>query len=855
MPLEMKKKFVHAIGPLVGLVLFSIALWLLHRALKDYHYHDIARNLSELPLLHLLIAFGLTLLNYLIMSGYDLLALRYINHQLQYPKIAIASFIGYAFSNNIGLSMLAGGSVRFRLYSAWGLSVEEITKVVVFCSLTLWLGFLSLGGIFFLLEPLVIPKALHFPFASVRPIGMIFIFLVGGYLSWSLFRKRPFKIRYWEFPVPSFRISLIQIAVASLDWALAGIILYVLLPSTSELSFSGFLGIYLLAQTAGLVSQVPGGLGVFETVILLLLTPYLPASAVFGSLLAYRGIYYLIPLAGAIVMLGAHEVLEKKERVEQVFKIFGHWAPSLVPYTLSFATFIGGIILLFSGALPGVGGRLTWLKDFFPLPVIEISHFLGSLAGVGLLLLGRGIQRRLDAAYILTIILLSAGILFSLLKGFDYEEAIILSIMLAALLPSRKHFYRKASLFNQRFTYGWMIAIALVLLCSIWIGFFSYKHVEYAHELWWRFTLLGEASRFLRTTVGVIGVTLFFAFARLLHPAPPKPSLPSTTDLEKIRNIVEKSPKTYAHLALLGDKEFLFSDNGKTFIMYGIEGRSWVALGDPIGPKEEWIELVWRFREMCDRYIGWTIFYEVGKENLNLYLDLGLSLLKLGEEALISLQDFSLEGRDRKGLRHSHHKIEKEACSFEIISPPIIPQSLPELKSISDTWLKEKTTKEKRFSIGFFKPDYLMHSQIGIVRKEGKILAFANLLQGKEKEELSIDLMRYLTEAPHGIMDYLFIELMLWGKREGYQWFNLGMAPLSGMEDHALAPLWNRIGAFIFRHGEHFYNFQGLREYKEKYNPIWQPKYLASPGGLALPRVLINIASLISGGVKGVVSK
>jgi phosphatidylglycerol lysyltransferase len=827
----------------------------LHRALKDYHYHDVLHHLKELPLPHLLFAFGLTLLNYLIMSGYDLLALRYVHHQLPYRKIATASFIGYAFSNNIGLSMLAGGSVRFRLYSAWGLSVEEITKVVVFCSLTLWLGFLTLGGIVFLFEPMVIPKALHLPFVSVRPIGMIFIFLVGGYLLWGLFRKRPFKILYWEFPLPSLRIFLVQIAVSSLDWALAGTILYVLLPSTSELSYSGFLGIYLLAQTAGLVSQVPGGLGVFETVILLFLTPYLPASAIFGSLLAYRGIYYLLPLAIATVMLGAHEILEKKERIGWVFKIFGHWVPSLVPQGLAISTFISGVILLFSGALPGVGGRLTWLKDFLPLPVIEVSHFLGSLAGVGLLLLARGIQRRLDAAYILTMILLSAGIIFSLLKGLDYEEAFILSIMLGVLLSSRRHFYRKASLFSQRFSLGWVIAIALILLCSIWIGFFSYKHVEYSGELWWRFTFLGNASRFLRASVGVIGVTLFFALARLLHPALPEPSLPSTKDLEKALNIINRSPKTYAHLALLGDKKFLFSENETAFIMYGIEGRSWVVLGDPIGSKEEWIELAWQFREMCDRHMGWTVFYEVGKGDLNLYLDLGLSLLKLGEEALVPLQNFSLEGREWKGLRHSHHKIEKEACSFEIISSNHIHQLLPELKSISEAWLKEKNTKEKRFSIGFFKPDYLIHSQMGIVRKQERILAFANLLQGVEKEELSIDLMRYLPEAPHGVMDYLFIELMLWGKKEGYRWFNLGMAPLSGLEAHALAPLWHRLGAFVFRYGEHFYNFQGLREYKEKFNPLWEPKYLASPGGVTLPRILINIGSLISGGLKGVVSK
>jgi phosphatidylglycerol lysyltransferase len=139
---------------------------------------------------------------------------------------------------------------------------------------------------------------------------------------------------------------------------------------------------------------------------------------------------------------------------------------------------------------------------------------------------------------------------------------------------------------------------------------------------------------------------------------------------------------------------------------------------------------------MCDRHVGWTVFYEIGKEDLHLYLDLGLSFLKLGEEALVPPQEFSLEGRDRKGLRHSHHKIEKEACSFEVILPSIISQLVPELKSISDIWLKEKNTKEKGFSIGFFKPDYLMRSQIGIVRKQGRILAFANLLQGMEKEEV-----------------------------------------------------------------------------------------------------------------------
>jgi phosphatidylglycerol lysyltransferase len=289
--------------------------------------------------------------------------------------------------------------------------------------------------------------------------------------------------------------------------------------------------------------------------------------------------------------------------------------------------------------------------------------------------------------------------------------------------------------------------------------------------------------------------------------------------------------------------------------MYGVEGRSWIAMGDPVGKEEEWGELVWRFREMCDRYDGWTVFYEVGHKRLHLYLDLGLTLLKLGEEARVSLEDFSLEGGARKGLRHSYHRLQKEGCVFEVVPQEGIPLLIPEFKDISDAWLAEKETREKGFSLGFFSEDYLRQFPAGVIRKNGKIMAFANIWPGAGKEELSIDLMRYLPEAPKGVMEYLFVQLMLWGKEAGYQWFNLGMAPLSGLEDHALAPRWSRLGAFVFRYGEHFYNLQGLRQYKEKFDPKWEPKYLASCGGLAFPHILANIASLISGGMKGVITK
>jgi len=331
--------------------------------------------------------------------------------------------------------------------------------------------------------------------------------------------------------------------------------------------------------------------------------------------------------------------------------------------------------------------------------------------------------------------------------------------------------------------------------------------------------------------------------------------MPDRKELDRAHDIITDSRATSANLALLGDKPLLFSESGNAFIMYAVEGRSWVAMGDPVGPQPERTELIWRFRELCDRHDGWTVFYEVDVENLPLYVELGLTLLKLGEEARVPLEAFSIEGKARSGLRYIVNRLEKEKFEFSVVPSQGVPRLIPELKEISDAWLTERKTREKRFSLGFFDEAYLRHFPVGTVLKEGRIVAFANLWTGAGKEEISIDLMRHLPDTPNGIMDFLFTHILLWGKAQGYQWFNLGMAPLSGLENRAFAPIWNRLGSLIFRHGENFYNFQGLRQYKEKFDPVWRPKYLASPGGLALPRILANLSSLISGGLKGIITK
>jgi phosphatidylglycerol lysyltransferase len=850
-----KKIQLSKLTSLLSLLFFGLALWLLRRELHDFRYRDIINFFHDLPADRVIMALAFTSLSYLALTGYDALALRYIGKRIAYWKVALASFAGYAFSNTLGMPLFTGTPLRARLYSGWGMTAIDITRVVLFSYITFWLGFIGLSGAAFLLEPIAVPGLLHLPMASARPVGALFLALIAGFVALSIARRRPFTFKGLEFAVPRPPMAAAQIAIASLDWAFAATVLYALLPTSANITFVHFLGVFLFAQVAGLLSHVPGGLGVFETMMVLLLPHELPHGDLMAAMVAFRGVYYFLPLLIAAASLGAHEVVRRREQVGKLARAFGGRAPDVVPQILAVTTFLGGAILLISGATPEVHSRLSWLEDFLPLPVIEMSHFLGSLAGVALLFLAIGLQRRIDIAYQLTLLMLGSGIVFSLAKGIDWEEALVLMVMLAALAPCHSHFYRKASLTTEPFTPGWSLAIAIVILGSVWLGFFAYKHVEYSRDLWWHFTLFGNAPRFLRASVGVAALALGVAVRHLMRPAGPDPEPPTEEQLELACRIAAASPRTYSYLALLGDKELLFNETSSAFVMFGIERRSWVSMGGPVGPEKERADLVWKFREMVDRHDGWTCFYQVSERMLHLYVDLGLTLVKLGEEARVPLTGFTIEGRNRKKLRHAWRRCAEEGCTFEVIPPAEIPALMPEIERISGDWLRTKNTREKGFSLGFFDRGYLERLPVALVRKGGAIVAFANLWPGGESEEISIDLMRHTVDAPLGVMDYLFIELMIYGAAQGYRWFNLGMAPLAGLEARSIAPLWSRLGSLVYRHGEHFYNFQGLRAYKDKYDPVWEPRYLACPGGLAFPLVLADIAALIGRGFRGVVAK
>lgn len=843
---EKALKVKRLVSYLLPAIIFALALWTLDKQMEQLGLSYILKSIASVPLSQIGIAILLTFLSYAALTGYDYLASRHINRTLPYKQVARTSFISTSISYTAGFNFLTGGSLRYRLYSGYGLSLAQIWEIIVFCISTFWIGFFFITGLLFTFYPLKLSEyAPEFP-VPLNLAGILLLLLLAAYFYLS-FKKHELELKGYKIRIPEPKIALMQLGLSSGDYLLPGSIIYLLLPANPQITLLHVLVFFALAQLIGLISTVPGGLVVFETIMLFLLDPYFGTVDIIGALVVFRLIYYFVPFLLGFLTLIFHEFESKKEFLKKAGKVTYSSLLEITPQVFSILIFLGGISLLFSGALPSDPRSLDKIVYFVPLPLIEASRMFGSIIGVLLLLLANGLWKRIDGAYVLSLIVLFLGGIFALLKDFDVHEAAVLLTMFILLLPSRKHFYRKSSLLHQSFSRENIIAIILVLVSFVWLGFFSYRNVEYSNELWWQFGVNSQASSFLRALVGVFFILLVLGTTKMLSPFSKDIHLPGNEELELAKEIVRGSQETWGNLAFTGDKYLLFDDRKKAFLMYGISGKSWIAMGDPVGERDQIKELIWDFYEMSKLHQGRAVFYEVSEKYIPVYLDLGLTLVKIGEEAKVPLESFTLEGSAGKDFRYTVRNVEKKGYRFEIIPSEEVPALIPELKKVSDAWLEIKTGKEMRFSVGFFGEKYLSNFPLALVRNDEEIVAFANVWAGGNKEELSVDLMRYGSTAPDRTMEYLFIKLMLWGKENGYGRFSLGMAPLSGLEKRQFAPLWHKVGSLIFANGDYIYNYKGLRDFKEKFNPVWSPKYIALPTGFKKSLALKDIATLISG--------
>ncbi|MDU9004581.1 bifunctional lysylphosphatidylglycerol flippase/synthetase MprF [Sedimentitalea todarodis] len=842
-----------AVRIIVPLVIVAITFYVLHELSAKVSWSAVKADVAASSWTSIALAIAAMAISFLALSLYDVLAVRSIaTGQVPDRIAAFAGGSGTAISNLLGFSYLTGTAVRYRIYASLGVDLARVAGIIAISWIAFWLGLILILGLLFLAHPVGLSQVLPLDGTLEIAIGAALLVGLALLVLWLSRAPRSFWAEGFRVPLPGGRLALSLMGVAVIDLMGAAMTLYFLLPADLADNFVYFFVIYMGATALGILSHSPGGLGVFEATLI----AGLGAAGrpdMLAALLLYRVIYSVLPFAVAVVALAVTWAVTRRGAIATTSNWAYRLIRPLVPIAAAGIALLAGSILLISGNLPGETARFGVLRDIIPLQFVEASHLAGSVAGLLLIVVARGLYRKLHRAWLIAMGLMIVGFVASIAKGLDWEEALGMLISLGVLGAFRSAFYRVEAVSVFRLNATWLVSILALLAAIFWIGFFAYSHVEYRDALWWQFAFDGDASRFLRASVVVALILFGITLNSLLYR---RSGIKDSHEIpDVVRQLIAQSEDTEAQLDLLGDKAFLISEDNRAFIAYCDTGGSLITKGEPVGEEAAGRKLIWQLREMADKAGKRCAFYAVSPKYLATYLDLGLSILKIGEVARVNLQGFTLDGSSKKKFRGARSRAGRDGYEFAIIPKAEVPTVLDQLRGISDRWMQEKQGEEKGFSLGYFDDTYLSNFDHAVLRhvETGRIVAFANLFQGANKHELSLDLMRYDPEGPKIAMDALFAELMLWGAAEGFHWFSLGAAPFSGIENHQLSSLWNRIGGFIYEHGEQVYHFEGLRSFKEKFDPVWTPNYLASPGGLAAPRVLYEVNVLISGGIKGLV--
>ena len=837
----------------LSVLVFAFALVAVHRLLGEVSWREVEAELATLSGISIMLAILAACCSYALLTTYDWVAVRASGKSGKLGKavplfhIFGVAFLANALGHNLGMAALTGGSVRVRGYAEYGLGALDIAQIIANASLGFLLGALFWLGCLLSFEPSYVAQTLPLSLTALHAVGALVLALLCAGLMLLTKGKSTFTLFKQELRRPKWREVLPMLIASILELACAAGVLYNLLPAEVSISFVAFIGLYVFAITTGLISAIPGGLGVFEATLLLLL-PSAPPHKLLAAILAYRAIYYFLPLLLALLVIATHSLRRHSVYLSGRIVWASRWTDPLIAPAFALLVFALGAALVLNGSLPLNLSAKNAMVRYIALPVLELSHLGASALGVALILLANGIYQRIRVAWWMCLWGLTIAALLVVLSSQRVPLIIAIALLMLLLWSARRRFYRGTSLLATSNGTVWWRNALLVIAAAAWLGIVVHQNVAYRNELWWQFAFESDAPRMLRAVLVCILALGTFGFARLLWPRAAKPIVASDEQRTAALGIIVHAAHVDANLALLPDKQLLFADNNAGLLMYQRSGPCLVAMGDPIGTGQAQQQLAWRLREIADRDGLHAVFYQISAQNLPIYLDMGMSLSKLGEEAVVPLADFSLDGPKRAGLRQEHRRAVREGAQFAVLTPDAARLAMPQLKAISDAWLEAKSAAEKGFSIGYFDESYLARFPCAVVKHGGQIVAFANVWSTAEHGQLSVDLMRYVECGVKSVMDFLFIELMLWGRANGYRSFCLGMAPLTGLSSHELAPMWHKLGGFASRHGGHFYNFAGLRNYKNKFSPEWYPRYLACSRGIRAPLALFHISRLIAGG-------
>lgn len=790
------------------------------------------------------------------MTLYDYFILKYFKYKISLLNTWRISWISNTFNNFLGFGGLTGAGIRTMLYKEENVPLKEclFINVLLVPATTTGLSLLALLGIFNILpmQP-ILSEHKWFSIAVISFAIYLFIYLLLFKIKWIKNKVLPVGISITN--ATPLRIELIFASI--FEWFGAGMFLwYVSSTFISNVSPQQIFPILTVAASVGILSLVPGGLGSFDLVMILGLK-LVGASSIeaLAILFIYRAFYYIIPwILGALMVIIGMITKSGEDAVEvpslltkflalpkkNVFlSDIGVWALSLM-------VFVSGIVLLLSAATPSIRGRIKLLSEISTFPVMHFSYRISIAIGLMLIVLSWKIKERLKRAFNWTLILLILGAFTTFMKGLDFEEASFLLIIALLLWLSKSRYYRESAPIKKRTVVLYLlitfasISLYAMLGSNIGANFIKSGNAFYILTL--------RPRAFIQNAIFAFILCWIFLFFLLSTSFNTKfNTKPGDVDIEKLKEFLKIYKGNFlTHLIFLKDKNLYWGQNNKVLLAYGDISNKLVVLGDPIGDPSLFKNAIEDFQTFADKFGHTPVFYQVSEKYFKQYHENGYYFFKLGEEAVITLDTFTLAGGENQSLRSAKNRLEKENFKFEMLNPPFSSELISEIKLISDIWLEKR--KEKGFSLGFFNEYYIQSSPIAIFKNAlGKIVAFATIMPAYDEESLSIDLMRFdHSSCPNGTMEALFVNLIHWSKEQNYKYFNIGMAPLSNVGIAPFAHDQEKLAKFVYKFGNYWYKFSGLRNYKEKFHPVWEPRYLAYPKFISLPTLLIELAILIS---------
>ena len=620
-----------------GLLILVGALYIVQKEFRSLSVADIGIALEKTSALSLWIAAGWTVLAYAILTIYDRLGSVYAGKPISYARTSLASFCAYTLAHNLGFAAVSGAAVRYRFYAAWGLTPVEIAKVIAFTSLTFGLGGFALGGLVLILEPAVLPfvgPTELIPNWAAWIVGLAMWAIVLAYIAASRFLPH-FTAFGYKIELPGFRMAVAQVALASVDVAVTALIFYVLLPDAPGLTYWKFLGIYIAAYTAGIAASVPGGIGVFDGVILLALQPYIEGAEVVGALLLFRLYYYIAPLFVAGILFAAFEIGQRREMVGGL-RAEARVTGALEVPLLAGLTGLGGAVLLFVGALPARGtGLAEWAGEYVALA----SAFAASVAGSLLLVTSYGLVRRLRLAWWFALFLMANAIIVLAVRGDTIWIVLAYVAILVFLAIMGRAFYRDARLTGEPLTGGRVLYILGGVICGLTLATVAYNN-RFSDAAWWEVVMREGAPAPLRFAVGAAGLLLILALVRLLRPARIHAEPYDAATRGRLAALGARTPHTADGA--------VFTDSGRSGFAFTKHEEVWVAEGDPAGPPDARVNAIWRFRDLCDAAAVAPAFAGVAPTMLRAYEDAGMAAVRMEDGRLLAL---SAERDPQKVLR------------------------------------------------------------------------------------------------------------------------------------------------------------------------------------------------------------